>query len=309
MYDEAFQFDQQAGDKNGMAAVMGDTGILLRIQGRLHDALSHFQQALDLSNEVGHRSSSAQAMSAIGDVLIEEGDLPGAYRMYEEASTIQHEMNARNLYASTRTQMGRVLRQQGRVDEAQQAYRESLALEEELGNKSDEAETRLALAELDCDSGRSAEAEQFSRAAVAAFRADDYGDEESLGQAMLSRALLQQGKLDEARSAIADAVRLSDKSHDVMVRIPVMLDHAYVMAAGKNLGGAETTAQEALTRRAYLGLLRLRLEASLALGEFQMQTNPGLGRKRLEETERDARSKGFELIAGKANSAEVQADH
>ena len=35
-----------------------------------------------------------------------------------------------------------------------------------------------------------------------------------------------------------------------MVRIPVMLDHAYFMAAEGNLGGAETIAQDALTRRA-----------------------------------------------------------
>ena len=56
-YDEAFQHYQEAGDKSGMAAVMGDTGILLRIQGKLQDALNHFQQALELSNEVGHRGS------------------------------------------------------------------------------------------------------------------------------------------------------------------------------------------------------------------------------------------------------------
>ena len=87
-----------------------------------------------------------------------------------------------------------------------------------------------------------------------------------------------------------------------------MLDHAYVMAAEKNLGGAQTTAQDALTRSRNLGLLRLQLEASLALGEFQMQTNAGLGRKRLEQTERDAGSKGFELIARKANSAGAGAD-
>jgi tetratricopeptide (TPR) repeat protein len=161
-----------------------------------------------------------------------------------------------------------------------------------------------------CDSGEGAEAEQLSRRAVEAFRADTYTDEEILGQAMLSRALLQQGKVDEARSSIAEAVRLSEKSHDVMVRIPVMLDHAYVMAAEKNLGGAETTAQDALTRAHSLGLFRLQLEASLALGEFQMQeSTPKPGRKRLEETEKDARSKGFELIARKANSAEVRADH
>ena len=283
---------------------MGDTGILLRIQGKLQDALNHFQQALELSNEVGHRSSSAQAMSAIGDVLIEEGDLPGAYRMYQQASTIEHEMGAKNLYASTLTQMGRVLRQQGKADEAQQAYRESLSLEEELGNKSDAAKLAwrwqnwIAIPAKEPRRNNSA-GRRSKRFAPTLTR-----DEESLAQSMLSRALLQQGKVDEARSAIAEAVRLSQKSHDVMVRIPVMLDHAYVMAAGKNLGGAEATAQDALTQSRNLGLFRLQLEASLALGEFQMQEKNLAGPQTARGDRRDARSKGFELIAQKASAAQ-----
>jgi tetratricopeptide (TPR) repeat protein len=284
---------------------MGDTGILLRIQGKLQDALNHFQQALELSNQVGHRVSSAQALSVIGDVLLEEGDLPGAYKMYQESSTIVHEIGRKTLYASSLTQVGRVLRQQGKAEEAQQAYRQSLSLEEELGNKSDAAETRLALAELDCDSGKGAEAEQLSRAAVETFRADAYTDEESLAQSMVSRALLQQGKPEEARTAIAEAVRLSQKSQAVLVRIPVMLDQAYLLAAGDNRGGAEVAAQDALARARNLGLFRLQLEASLALGVIQMQRrNPDMGRKRLEDTEESARSKGFELIAQKARSAQ-----
>ena len=242
--------------------------------------------------------------------MLEEGDLPGASKMYQEASTIEHDIGAKNIYASTLTQMGRVFRQQGKADEARQAYRESLSLEEQLGNKSDDAETRLALAELDCDSGKGTEAEQLSRAALDAFRADDYVDEELLAQSMVSRALLQQGKVDDARSAMAEAVQLSEKSQDVAVRIPVMLDHAYVMAAGKNLGGAETTAQDALTRARNLGLVRLQLEASLALGEVQMQKrNPDVGRKRLEETEKSARAKGFVLIAQKASAAQQTTNH
>ena len=304
-YDESSQDYQNAGDKSGMAAVMGDTGILLRIQGKLQDALNHFQKALDLSNEVGHRGSSAMAMSAIGDVLLEEGDLPGAYKIYQQASAIDHEIGRKIIYASNLTQIGRVLRLQGKAAEAEQAYRESLALEEGLGNNSDAAETRLALAELDCDSGRGAEAEQLSRAAVEAFRADAYTDEESLAQAILSRALLQQAKLDQARSAIGEAVRLSQKSRDVLVRIPVILDHAYVMAAGDNLGAADTTAQDALAQARNLGLTRLQLEASLAVGEIQMhKKNHDLGRKRLVETERTAHSKGFELIAQRATAAQ-----
>ncbi|MGB8061872.1 MAG: hypothetical protein WCF26_08260 [Candidatus Sulfotelmatobacter sp.] len=174
-------------------------------------------------------------------------------------------------------------------------------MQEELGNKSDAAETRLALAQLDCDSGKGTEAEQLSRAAVEAFRADAYADEEIFAQSMLSRALLQQGKIGEARSAIAEAARLSEKSQDVTVRIPVMLDHAYVMAAGKNLAGAEKTAQEALNRARNLGLFRLQLEASLALGEIQITgPNRAAGRARLQALEKSARAKGFELIARKA---------
>jgi eukaryotic-like serine/threonine-protein kinase len=304
-YDEAFQKYQEAGDKSAMAAVMGDTGILLRIQGKLQDALNHFQKSLELSNEVGHRASSAQALAVIGDVLLEEGDLPGAYKKYQEAATIEQEMGRKILYASTLTEMGRVLRQQGKEPEAQQAYRESLSLEEELGDKSDAAETRLGLAELDCDSGKGTEAEQLSHAAAETFRADAYTDEESLAQSMVSRALLQQGNLNEAHSAMAEAVRLSQKTQDVLVRIPVIIDHAYLLAAGDNLGEAEATAQDALTRARNLGLFRLELEASLAVGQIQMQKRkPEMGRKRLADTEEEARSKGFELIAQKARTAQ-----
>jgi len=301
MYDETFEIYQKAGDKYGMARATGDTGILLRIQGKLRDALNHFQKAFELSDAVGHRGSAAQALSAVGDVLLEEGNLPEAYKMYQQALTIEREIGAKNNYASTLTQMGRVLRQQAKVDEARQAYRESLSQEEELGNKSDAADTRLALAELDCDAGQGAEAEQLSRAAVEAYRADAYADQEIFAQSILSRALLQQGKLDEARTAIAEAVGLSEKSQDVTVRIPVMLDHANVMAAGKNLAGGENTAQEALNRARNLGLFRLQLEASLALGEIQMtRPNRAVGRARLQALEKSARAKGFELIARKA---------
>jgi tetratricopeptide (TPR) repeat protein len=270
----------------------------------LHDALNHFQKTFELSNEIGHRGSAAQALSAIGDVLLEEGDLPGAYKMYQQSSTIQQEIGGKGYYASTLVQMGRVFRQQAEADKAYRTYLDSLALQEQLGNKSDAAETRLALAELDCDSAKGAEAEQFSRAAVEAFRADAYADQEIFAQSVLSRSLLQQGKVEEARAAIAEAVRLSEKSRDVTVRIPVMLDHANFMAAGKKLGEAGKAAQQALTQARNLGLFRLQLEASLTLGQIEMQAkNPAAGRRRLRTLEKSAHAKAFELIARKAGNA------
>jgi hypothetical protein len=96
----------------------------------------------------------------------------------------------------------------------------------------------------------------------------------------------------------------------MLSRLSLALDHAYVVASAKNIIAAENAARQALSQTERLGLLRLHLEASLALGEVQMQKrNPNMGRKRLEETEETARSKGFELIARKASAARQAAKH
>src|ERR1700676_5523746 len=301
MYDESFRSYQKAGDKNGMASTMGNTGILLRKQGKLQDALDHFRKTFELSNQIGHRFSAALSLSAMGDVLSEQGDLPGAYQMYQQASIIEQEIGAKNIHASTLTQIGRVFRQQAKTNEAQQAYAEALSLEDKLGNKSDAGETSLALAELDCDSGKATEAEKLSRTAAEAFRAEAYADQEIFAQSILSRSLLQEGRIDEARAAISEAVRLSEKSMDVMVRIAVMLDRAEVMAAGKDFAGAERAAQQAGEQARKLGLFRLQLEAALTLGQIEMQArNRAAARAEFRILEKSARAKGFELIARKA---------
>ena len=73
------------------------------------------------------------------------------------------------------------------------------------------------------------------------------------------------------------------------------------LAAGKNLDGAASAAQEALSRARNLGLFRLQLEASLALGQIQMiGPNANAGRAQLHAVEKSARAKGFDLIARKA---------
>jgi hypothetical protein len=106
------------------------------------------------------------------------------------------------------------------------------------------------------------------------------------------------------RAAIAEAVRLSEKSEDVTVRIPVILDQAYVTATEKNLGGAGQAAQQVLTQARNLGLFRLELETSLTLGHIELQAkNPAAANARLQELEKSACARGFELIARKAAHA------
>jgi tetratricopeptide (TPR) repeat protein len=136
------------------------------------------------------------------------------------------------------------------------------------------------------------------------FRAEREADGEIQSEALLSRSLLQQGKLEDAQEAIARALTLSKKSSDVTVLLPLAIQNAYARAAVKDLSEAERLARNVMLEANKLGFVRIELEASLAIGEIQLQgKHPTLGRKRLEETETTAHSKGFDLIARRAGAA------
>jgi serine/threonine protein kinase/tetratricopeptide (TPR) repeat protein len=300
MYEEAFRNYQEAGDKPGMAAVMGNTGNVLRSEGRLTDAIAHYRQSLALSTELGHRSSEAMCYSAIGLALEDQGDLAGAYQMFQQALAIQQDIGEKSNYAGSLRFKGRVLMEQGRLDEARKLFEQALSQEQQLGETGSIAETRLALAELACESGRPNEAEPLARAAMEAYRTEKQPDEEILAAAMLSRSLLEQGKAEEAASTLEAPLKLAGKGSDVTARLSLEVAHANVLAATNHLALADRAVRLVLTE-APKDLFRVRLEASLALAEIQCkEKNLTQGRERLQEVERAAKEKGFEMVSRRA---------
>ncbi|MGC2183320.1 MAG: protein kinase [Terriglobales bacterium] len=304
IYEEALADFRDVGDKHGMSVVVGNTGDIFHAEGRLGDALAEYRDALVLAREVGHKSSEGIDLQLIGNVLADQGDLGGAVEMYDRASELQREINDTSYYAATLVSIGRVRRQRGDSDGAKKAYQESLALRERLGEKGTAAETQVALAELACDSGQPAQAEKLAIGAVQEFQAEQEVDNELMAEAVLLRSLLQQGKLDDAQKAAAFGNELYEKSKDVTIRLPFALESAYAKAAVKDLAGAERLAREVAGEANKFGLVRVQLEASLAIGEIQQKgRNPAQGRVHLAKLANDARAKGFELIAREAAAA------
>ena len=76
MYAQALRSYQEAGNKNGIVVVTGNTGNLFRAEGRLPEALASYQTTLRLSTELGHRGSEALCLQAIGDVQVEKAIFP-----------------------------------------------------------------------------------------------------------------------------------------------------------------------------------------------------------------------------------------
>jgi tetratricopeptide (TPR) repeat protein len=248
--------------------------------------------------------TNRELVAWLGEVLVEKGDLTGAYRVYQQAMAIQQEAGAKSNYAASLVEAGEVFRQQGDSDKALNAYQEALSLQQQLGEKGNIAETQLALAELAYDSGKGVEAENLTRAALRDFQTQKELLQEISAQCLLSRALLLQGKISEAKESIARASELSEKTPDAIRRLSLDLDNARVLAATKRLLAAEIAARRMLTEAHKLGLVRLELEAALNLGQIQLERKKSQdSRARLANLSKDARAKGFFLIAQKAATA------
>lgn len=304
LYDEALKASRRADDKLGIAMAIGNTGMLFREQGRLDEALTNFKETLRLSNELEDKSSVALAYQAIGEVMAEKGDLATAQDMYQRALEIQKAIGEKSYYASTLVDAGKIFKEQAQLDKARNTYEEALSIQQQLGEKSTAAETQLALAGLEFDAGRARDAEPLARLALKEFESQKEPGLEIYAEGLLSRSLLEQGKTGEANAAVAKATELSKKSPDVFSRLSLALDYGYSLASAKNFTAAETADRQVLSQTAKLGLTRLHLEASLALGEVEIQKkNVQIGRQQLEQTERTAHSKTFELIAHKASAA------
>jgi serine/threonine protein kinase/tetratricopeptide (TPR) repeat protein len=303
---EALQDYGDVGDKQGMAVVEANTGDLFHLEGRLDKAVTDYRDALVLAREVGHKSAEAIDLQLIGSVLMEQGELNDAAQMFQQAATIQQQTANDGYYADTLISMGELHRQRGDSDGAKKLFDEALSLRLHRGEAGSVAEAQLPLAELACDSNQGATAEKLAQGAAEEFEKEKESDAQILALALLSRALLEQGKSDGAQSAVSQAKLLSARSSDVAVRLVFEIDSANVLAAAGDLGGAEREAKSAAAEAHKLGFVQTEMEASLALGEIQLKaSNPAAGRAELQQVAKVAHARGFILLERKASAAEA----
>jgi serine/threonine protein kinase/tetratricopeptide (TPR) repeat protein/TolB-like protein len=302
MYARALRSYQESGDKNGIVVVTGNTGNLLRAEGRMSEALASYETALKLSTELGHRGSEALCLQAIGDVQLEKGDLSNAVEDFNRAMGIQQAIGAKSNYASTLVSAGEAWRQQGETTRALDAEQEALTIQQQLGEKGSAAETRVALAELAYDSGKLKDAEALARTALEEFRTEKEPVQEIGAEGLLSRSLIDQGRISEAEESVGEAFSLSKETPEVIRGLSIRVDDAYLLTALKTAADAESVARKTMSEALKLGLIRLYLEASLALRKAELQSSRGEGRLRLQRLAKEAQARGFVLIAQEASA-------
>ena len=346
LYERAITMLRETGSRSVLAATENNMALVLEAQGQLDRAESLFRDVKRNFEEVGDKLNIGTALDNIADLQLARGDLATAAETYRKilSTSVTPDLDGYTVYhlgivhlfqgrlkeAQSETEraikmfaargadfryateamivLGDILKAEGDLDGARRQYQDSLATRIKLADPGLIAQSRASLASLSIEEARPDDAEADLRAVLPEFEKEK--DVAGMGATniALSRALLMQGKIEEARKALLLAGEYSRSSPDPALRLPLDIQDARVTFAVActdaetpcNMAGPRGQLQSTVTTALRLGYLVLECDARLALGELELKANPRLGRSDLEVLAREAQERGLGLISRKA---------
>ena len=306
MYEQSLLISRKIGNKLGVANELDDLGDVLLALGDLQGAREKYEDSLAADQEIANPDGVALAKGALGVVLLAMGDHAGAKKVSQESVELCRSIGDREKTAIALAGLGDVLRVEGSLDQARKYESEAISIFDEIGDKQSSARFQLELAELSLDEHPGGEAAAIATRVSREFARQHAIRDESQAEAVLAQALLAQGDVPAAKTAIEHALSLFDKYHDRQVELLVALTAARVRAASgsaPDLAAATNRLEQVLAESNRTGFLRYTFEARLALGEIELHSgNRQNGRQHLESLMKDASAKNFELVAREAAS-------
>jgi DNA-binding winged helix-turn-helix (wHTH) protein/tetratricopeptide (TPR) repeat protein len=307
MYEQALATFRRIGNKLGVANELDDLGDVLLALGDPNGARQKYEESLATNQEIANPDGIALVKGALGVVLLALGDHQVAKKSCEESVELSRRIGDREKAAIGLACLGSAYRAEGNFVPARRNESEAIAIFDEIGDRQSSSRFQLELAELSIDEHNGSEAAAIAKRVIEEFERENALRDESLAHAVLSRALLAQGRIEDAKQAIERSSALSEKYQDRPVELFTAITAARVRAASSNAADRAKAAdrlQQVLAESARMGLLGYAFEARLALGEIEMSSgNRAAGRGRLESLQKDASQKGLGLIAQQAASA------
>jgi ATP/maltotriose-dependent transcriptional regulator MalT len=197
-----------------------------------------------------------------------------------------------------------VLLSEGDLKRAREKYEESLKIRKEIGEKATAAESSVGLAQVALEEKKAVEAEKLARAGLEEFRREKLREDEIAARGVLAEALLAQGKTGDARKDIEAGSALAAKTPMVAVRLEFAIARARVLAATGNVDAAVKSLRTSQAEAEKYGYGGNSYAIQFALAEVEIKSGKAeAGRARMQGLAKDARAKGFALIADKAARA------
>jgi eukaryotic-like serine/threonine-protein kinase len=303
-YQQSLETFREVGNKNSYAIMLGNLGNLQNASGELGKAKATLEQAIAATREMGDRDDEESNLINLSDVVLSQGDVTQAAKLLDEAEPLLQATGDKSDLVDSRLARGNVLLETGDVAGARAKYQEAAAIALKANARDRAATAMCAVGNADIELGHAANVEAPCRAAITEFQSEGDTQDEINVRAVLIRALLAQGKIEDARAEAEAAKTLALKSQNADSRLGLAAAVGRLQAAVGDPAAAEKLLQDALAEAARLGFVNHQFELRLALGEIEMKSGKtAAGRARLTALQKDAAAKGFNLIAEKARRA------
>lgn len=310
LFRQAAQTWKECGDTVNESAALGNLGDVLVFRGELAQAEKQYTMAQNTVESAGS-TYVAYDLYSIAAIRLYEGDISGASQYAARALAMaQARGNSGDISAALESS-GEIHLAEGDFPGARQSFQQTRTIEQRLGRKGGVAERDASLAAVSIEQGEFSAAELVLRKSLSEFQAEKNFMDEVATETDLSRVLLQEGKVFDARQAISEAVALSVSSRDPNVRLSVAIQEARIQVAEiasraklakahADFAAPRRRLQNALAIAHRLDYYGLACDARLALGEIELRENPSAARLQLSALAGEAHQHGMELVARKA---------
>jgi eukaryotic-like serine/threonine-protein kinase len=303
IYEQALSVSREVSDNNGVALALCALGTVLDAQGEFAPAKKVLDQALAIDLENGRKTPSGDKLVDLGDLLQHQGDLADAAKSYHDGLELSRAADDKSTAAYALFGLGNLAVVGADFAGAKQDFDEALALRNELGEKENADATRVALARLAIEQGHAEQAAAFLREAGENLRKTKRVDDEVAATCLLVRALLALGDVADARRELEGVAATAGKNQNLGARLDFAIVSALVQAASGKVSLAKRNLKTAIAEATKTSFLSYEFEARLALAEIDLKSPHATEtRAQLEQLQREANEKGFDLVARKAAS-------
>jgi serine/threonine protein kinase/tetratricopeptide (TPR) repeat protein len=306
-FQEALPLARRYADKDLIAGCLINLAHVHAAQGNLATALKLADESLATLRGTGAQGRIAALNLEVADLKLLAGDLRAAQKFYDAALRIFVEGGQEFDSSFSMFGLGDVLIARADLAGARQKHEAALALrQKDQGAVRVLFDSRTRAAQLSLEEGHPSDAESLVRKALQHYAAQEEPDAQLEADAVLVPALLAQNKLPVAQQVVAADRKRFANSEDRVNLLRVNILSARVESRAGNSLGASRVLRACIEESTSSGLAGLQFEARLALGEAEILGDATAGRAELASLERDAKAKGFLLIAGKAAAARKQ---